>query len=285
MQPEVGVYPKGDDPNIIHHEQIQAGTPMPQGPHGPIIAKPKPTSFPVTQTPRAPQIMQTIEPLPGLNFSPMTRKVSGSPVQGSHQLPGPGNYNPPIEKAPGALPGLPGSGQQLIKHFLMHAKEQEEHELKKKQEQKIQDEIIRQHLINANMAMIQQHVLQQKHQQQQQQLHQQQQEQLHQQQQEQQRQQQIHQHLQQIHKQQQQQQKQQHPTPDPTYLPTNVLQHRNNAPPSIRRQDLLSEVLPSAAAGALASGLTPISIFSNLLNAYATLDSKHDITGTNFINV
>ena len=93
----------------------------------------------------------------------------------------------------------------------------------------------------------------------------------------------------QLHKIQQQKQKpsirvqdqQQVPPPLPTHMPSNMLQHRNNAPlqsPS-RRQDLLSDVLPSAAVGALASGLTPISIFSNLLNAYATLDNKHDITG------
>ena len=64
-------------------------------------------------------------------------------------------------------------------------------------------------------------------------------------------------------------------------MPSNMLQHRNNAQLQVpsRRQDLLSDVLPSAAVGALASGLTPISIFSNLLNAYATLDNKHDITG------
>jgi hypothetical protein len=35
------------------------------------------------------------------------------------------------------------------------------------------------------------------------------------------------------------------------------------------------------AMGALTKGLAPISIFSNLLNAYATLDNKHDITGIN----
>ena len=29
---------------------------------------------------------------------------------------------------------------------------------------------------------------------------------------------------------------------------------------------------------AVSSSLTPITIFSNLLNAYATIDSKHDIT-------
>ena len=83
------------------------------------------------------------------------------------------------------------------------------------------------------------------------------------------------------HYQQQQQQQQQQKLPSPTHLPSNVLLHRNNVPhqgPS-RRQDFLSDVLPSAAVGALASGLTPISIFSNLLNAYATLDNKHDITG------
>ena len=42
----------------------------------------------------------------------------------------------------------------------------------------------------------------------------------------------------------------------------------------IRRQDVAD-----LAMGALSKGLTPISIFSNLLNAYATLDNKHDITG------
>ena len=61
-------------------------------------------------------------------------------------------------------------------------------------------------------------------------------------------------------------------------LPSNVLQHRHSGPTNTRRQDVFGDVLPGAAVGALASGLTPISIFSNLLNAYATLDSKHDIT-------
>jgi hypothetical protein len=42
----------------------------------------------------------------------------------------------------------------------------------------------------------------------------------------------------------------------------------------IRRQDVAD-----LAMGALTKGLAPISIFSNLLNAYATLDNKHDITG------
>ena len=42
----------------------------------------------------------------------------------------------------------------------------------------------------------------------------------------------------------------------------------------IRRQDVADMAM-----GALTKGLAPISIFSNLLNAYATLDNKHDITG------
>ena len=141
-------------------------------------------------------------------------------------------------------------------------------------------------ILNANMAMQQQHEQQQNQQQKQQQGQQQQQHQQNQQpinvqgkpiridkvlQK-------VEEHYQQ--QQQQHQQKQQQP-PSPTRLPSNVLLHRNNVPhqePS-RRQDFLSDVLPSAAVGALASGLTPISIFSNLLNAYATLDNKHDITG------
>ena len=49
------------------------------------------------------------------------------------------------------------------------------------------------------------------------------------------------------------------------------------------RQDIGSrqDLVPQAAAalgGAISSTLTPMSIFSNLLNAYATLDNKHDIT-------
>ena len=120
LQPEVGVYPKGNDPNILYSEQIQAGTPLPQGPHGPLIPRPRPTSFPVTQTPRAPQVLQTLDPINGVNFTPM---VGRKGMTGSHQIPGPGNYNPPVEKTPSALPGQPGSGQQLIKHYLLHTKE------------------------------------------------------------------------------------------------------------------------------------------------------------------
>ena len=45
-----------------------------------------------------------------------------------------------------------------------------------------------------------------------------------------------------------------------------------------RRSDLGIGILPAAAVNAVSSSLTPITIFSNLLNAYATIDSKHDIT-------
>ena len=149
-----------------------------------------------------------------------------------------------------------------------------------------QDELLRQNMIlNANMAMQQQHEQQQNQQQQQQPGQQQQQHQ--------QNQQPINvqgkpirmdkvlQKVEEHYQQQQQQQQQQQKPPSPTRLPSNVLLHRNSVPNQgpIRRQDFLSDVLPSAAVGALASGLTPISIFSNLLNAYATLDNKHDITG------
>ena len=135
LQPEVGVYPKGNDPNILYREQIQAGTPLPQGPHGPLIPKPRPTSFPVTQTPRAPQVLQTVDPSDAVNFTPISRNG----IPGSHQIPGPGNYNPPVGKTPSALPGQPGSGQQLIKHYLLHTKDQQTQNLQSinKERQKI----------------------------------------------------------------------------------------------------------------------------------------------------
>ena len=241
VQPEIGVYPKGDDPNILLRQQIQAGTPLPQGPLGPIIPSPRPASFPVTQTPRAPQILQTVDPR--ISVTPISRNDNKN--RGSHHLPGPGNYNPPLENSPGALPGNPGSGQQLIKHYLLHTQEQMKH--KENMRQRLQDEQLKQQEtlrqqfqdemqnsgnpntemnMNNNMLMMMQ------------------------------------------------QQNQGNAVP----LPSNVLQHRHSGPTNTRRQDVFGDVLPGAAVGALASGLTPISIFSNLLNAYATLDSKHDIT-------
>lgn len=86
FQPEVGVYPEGDDPNIIHNQQVQTGLPLPQGPLGPMIPKPKATSFPVVQTPQAP--LMTGNPYEGQQFTPLTRNVGGLQVHGSHQLPG-----------------------------------------------------------------------------------------------------------------------------------------------------------------------------------------------------
>ena len=265
LQPEVGVYPSGDDPHILLSDQVQAGTPLPQGPHGPMIPKPKPASFPVAQTPKAPQIVQPSDPMPGTKFSPLTRGgASGVPLAGSHQQPGPGNYIPPLDTSP-SLDGEPGSGQQLIKHYLIHAKEQAKHvhaqqkqhqqqqqqQLQQHQlllQQQLQEEMQRQMLLNQQMNMVQQPSPQP------------------------------------IPMSQQPSPQQSQLPAQPPQIPSNVLQHRNSAPgvPSrgpTRRQDILSDVIPSAAVGALTSGLTPISIFSNLLNAYATLDSKHDITG------
>ena len=89
LQPEVGVYPKGNDPNILYKEQIQAGTLYPQGPNGPLIPNPRPTSFPVTQTPRAPQQDPS-------KFTPVRRKG----ISGSHQIPGPPNC---LRQAPSTL--------------------------------------------------------------------------------------------------------------------------------------------------------------------------------------
>jgi hypothetical protein len=47
----------------------------------------------------------------------------------------------------------------------------------------------------------------------------------------------------------------------------------------IRRQDLIGGLLPAAIGLSSTAGVSPVGIFSNLLNAYATIDSKHDITG------
>jgi len=46
-----------------------------------------------------------------------------------------------------------------------------------------------------------------------------------------------------------------------------------------RRQDLIGSLLPAAIGLSSTAGVSPVGIFSNLLNAYATIDSKHDITG------
>ena len=46
-----------------------------------------------------------------------------------------------------------------------------------------------------------------------------------------------------------------------------------------RRQDIIGGLLPAAIGLSSSVGISPVGIFSNLLNAYATIDSKHDITG------
>lgn len=234
IQPEVGVYPAGDESHIIHAAQIPAGTPIPQGPHGPIVPTPRPSSYAVTQTPSAPQINQNMGSTPGMFTTPTARGGFGpSSMVGTPQQGGPGNYNPPIEKSPTPRHGTPGSGQQLIKQFLLQQKQQE--------------------------------MAQQSQQQQQQQMMQQ---------------------RQQQGFDQRRGQQQQQPQPSSVMLPAFFASQKAGdnqdsesgatSQDGNRRQDVAD-----LAMGALTKGLAPISIFSNLLNAYATLDNKHDITGIN----
>ena len=64
---------------------------------------------------------------------------------------------------------------------------------------------------------------------------------------------------------------------------TNVSNRRVELVPekikSERRQDIIGGLLPAAIGLSSSVGISPVGIFSNLLNAYATIDSKHDITG------
>ena len=63
---------------------------------------------------------------PGTYTTPTARGGFGpSSMLGSSQQGGPGNYNPPPEKSPAPRQGTPGSGQQLIKQFLLQQKQQE----------------------------------------------------------------------------------------------------------------------------------------------------------------
>ena len=64
--------------------------------------------------------------------------------------------------------------------------------------------------------------------------------------------------------------------PSATPRPQGAARREDGRPLSLRRQDFVSGLLPLALGG---SGVSPVGIFSNLLNAYATIDSKHDITG------
>lgn len=244
LQPEVGVYPAGDDSHIIHASQIPAGTPIPQGPHGPMVPTPRPSSFPVTQTPNAPQIIQNMGSSPVGFTTPSPRGGFGpTSLQGASQQGGPGNYNPPLEKSPAPRPGAPGSGQQLIKKFL----------LQQQQAQKQQ---------GVNLQQL------------------------------------LHQQQQNIDQRQGQQSgNPQKPLGFPTLFAGSSKENdsqvkkgkgrksrnfiiwpffaqESESVESIRRQDVADLALDT-----LSKGLAPMSIFSNLLNAYATLDSKHDITG------
>ena len=269
IQPEIGVYPNGYDSNIIHPKQVPTGRPLQQGPHGPIVPVPRPTNTQITQTPNVPQVLMNNRKYPtGPTMIPSRLGNVGTRL---HQNPGPGSYQPPITNTPNALKGQPDSGQQLIKHYLMERNNnvrQHGHQMHKKKHasfkghdrvNEVRAGMRPSHEVNSNRASS--------------------------------------------------------TLPPPGNFnihPRNnfggkmkesadVLHHtvaQNNieAPginrhgffvedsPPIRRQDPVSAAvagaaIPAAAAlGAISSSLTPVSIFSNLLNAYATLDSKHDIT-------
>lgn len=246
-----------DDPNIIHAKQVPSGTQLHQGPHGPMITSPHPTNYQVTQTPSAPQMAYqnnnegSIHP----QNNPMGRGVGGNVVQNSHNLPGPGNYNPPLEISPRPMQGDPGSGQQLIKNYLMEkALIAEQNQLAPQifpQRNKL-------HFFNGsptpNLLTPQFN--------------------------------------------------EGTPRPGPskkTGRPPHRPSRRPNGPSKdpldaipqalarlgqfdlsalsgIKRQDLAGSLIPAAAVGALTAGIGPLTVFSNLLNAYATMDSKHDIT-------
>ena len=122
-----------DDPNILNPEQVPAGMPVPQGPHGPMVSTaPRPTNRPavVTQTPKAPQVSYP--------KSPVGRGVGGSPVRGSHQLPGPGSYIPPIGSTPRPLQGKPDSGQQLLKNIVKERNDKIVRQQQQQQQQQFQ---------------------------------------------------------------------------------------------------------------------------------------------------
>lgn len=270
IQPEIGVYPSGYDSNILHPKQVPTGTPLQQGPHGPIVPRPTPTNYQITQTPNVPQVLMHNRKSP--NGPILIPSRLGTIGRRPHQNPGPGSYQPPITNTPNAMKGHPDSGQQLIKHYLMERNEKIKNHANYRPKNKhpiFQDHqrmnevhgMRPSHEINSNRASS--------------------------------------------------------TIPPPTNFDVNQLQKNGNIAfgndpsqglhqtvmsaqahsPGInrhgfyveprhpnRRQDPVSAAvagaaIPAAAAlGAISSSLTPVSIFSNLLNAYATLDSKHDIT-------
>ena len=75
------------------------------------------------------------------------------------------------------------------------------------------------------------------------------------------------------------------PSLSPSHQNSVTSQRTKSKPPSNRRvggNNVINSLLPAAIglSGSTASaGISPIGIFSNLLNAYATIDSKHDLTG------
>ncbi|XP_040572684.1 uncharacterized protein [Lepeophtheirus salmonis] len=177
----------------------------------------------------------------------------------AHVTPGPGNYLPPVDKTPHHLKGIPDSGQQLIKHFLQDQRkkseldrqrnlfiQKKEEEVKTKQQQLLQEKKLNE---KSSVPQILEYS--------------------------------------QINE----------PIFRPSATPKQSLPLITPLPPTpkipkkmfpslapatrrplvpIRRQDLLGNI---PAVGSLSAGLTPLGIFSNLLNVYATIDSKHDITG------
>ena len=143
----------GDDPNIVYPTQIRAGTPLRQGPQGPIISSPRPQSMAVPQTPLAPQ---TRDP----DFK---QRYSTESILSTLKLPDRRGLAQPSHVQPSASPRPQGAARR-----------------------------------------------------------------------------------------------------------------EDGRPLGLRRQDFVSGLLPLALGG---SGVSPVGIFSNLLNAYATIDSKHDITG------
>ncbi len=144
----------GSDPHIIHSQQITPGMPLPQGPLGPMVSSvPRPGSgFAVQQTPGAPRV-----PQPPLAISPPAPPRQSPEVR---PLPGPGNYSPPLQEAPIPVSAgsRAGSGQQLLKSFMME-KEKQEASLARREQQQMQQKLFQ--------RQQQQHQLKQQQQQQQ----------------------------------------------------------------------------------------------------------------------
>ena len=269
IQPEIGVYPNGYDNNILHPKQVPTGRPLQQGPHGPIVPVPRPTNGQIAQTPNVPQVLMNNKKYPtGPTMIPSRLgNIGGHP----HQNPGPGSYQPPITNTPNAMKGHPDSGQQLIKHYLIERNNKirkHGHQMVKKKPVPYQSHdrmnevragIRPSHEVNSNRASSTISPPGNFD---------------------------IHPRNNYGNKMKDSASNALHQTVTQNNIEGNINRHGffvEDSPP-IRRQDPVSAAvagvaIPAAAAlGAVSSSLTPVSIFSNLLNAYATLDSKHDIT-------